>query len=160
MRKASPLANGPSVFIAWTPGGCAGLLARLAAGHRRVARLVIQSGPGHAVLGQVDLQPEPGQDGEPEDAVDRCAGQPQGVHAHELEGVLDPGLDVREPRAALDVEPSMGVQKSAGSAFRPIFLAVSVATNSAGAPESTRKLNGPLPLIRTRTRKWLVSVSR
>ncbi len=49
---------------------------------------------------------------------------------------------------------SMGVQKVAASAgFRPIFLAVSVETNSAGAPESTRKLNGPLPLIRTRTRK-------
>ena len=43
----------------------------------------------------------------------------------------------------------MGVQNSSGSGFTPIFFAVSVAIKSAGAPESIRKLNGPLPLIRT-----------
>ena len=53
---------------------------------------------------------------------------------------------------------SIGVKKLLAAGFTPAFLAVSVARYRAGAPESTRKLNGPLPLIRTRTRKWLVSV--
>src|SRR6516225_4582625 len=55
---------------------------------------------------------------------------------------------------------SIGVQKLSRAGLRSIFLAVSVAMNRACAPESTKKLNGPLPLIRTRTRKWFVSVSR
>ena len=54
----------------------------------------------------------------------------------------------------------IGVKNSSGSGLRPIFLAASVPTKRAGAPVSTRKLNGPLPSIRTRTRKWFVSVIR
>ncbi len=67
--------------------------------------LVVEPGPGHPVAGRVELQPEPRQDREPEDAVDRRPGQPQGVHADELERVLDPRLEVRQARPPLEVEP-------------------------------------------------------
>src|SRR5690606_31907655 len=81
-----------------------GALAILLAGDRRVGRLEVEPGPGHAVVGRVDFEPEPGEYGEAEDAVDRRAGESQGVHADELKRVLHPGLEVLQPGASLDLE--------------------------------------------------------
>jgi hypothetical protein len=69
-----------------------------------IARLVIEPGPRHPVLGEINLQAKPGKDCEPKDSVDGSTGKTQGIHPDELEGIVDPGLDSVKPRAPLKVE--------------------------------------------------------
>ena len=92
----------------WPTVPFTGLLLR----YWRITWFVCKAGPSHSVLGQINLKAELREDCKSEDPVDAGTRKPKGVHANELEGILNTRLDCDKSGTTFKVKLATGVQKS------------------------------------------------